>query len=173
METVVNEMLKDRGYNEIIKENDGNLTALKNDTITYVYFCKEDKSGIKSYKNVLKFVNENQCNSVIFIYKSSITIFAKNEFEKMSNDNIQIELFSESQLEYNITKHILVPKHKLLSQEEKQNVLKSLRCELKSLPVITVNDPISRYYNFKRGQLIEITRKSPTNGVYILYRVVN
>lgn len=173
MEMVVNEMLKDRGYVDIEKVQSDNMIVKKSNMVTYVYFCKEDKSGIKSYKNVVKFINENECNSVIFIYKSNITIFAKNEFEKLSKEQIQIEIFSESQLQFNITKHYLVPKHELLSNEEKSRVLKELRCDLKSLPVIMLNDPISRYYNFKRGQMIKITRKSPTNGIYTLYRVVH
>jgi DNA-directed RNA polymerase I, II, and III subunit RPABC1 len=190
MENVVKEMMFDRGYNGIEEINDTCWLAktqehsqsewaqehsqreLAQDKITLIYFCKEDKSGVKSYKNVVKFINENECKSVIFIYKSCITIFARNEFEKLSKDSIAIEIFSEAQLQYNITKHYLVPKHELLSEKNKLEIIGRLRCDLKSLPVITFNDPISRYYNYKRGQLIKITRKSPTNGVYVLYRVV-
>ena len=166
------EMLRDRGYKNIDEIAGGKLIAKTNDITTLIYACKEDKSGIKSYKQALKLINENKCNALIFIYRTCITIFAKNEFEKLVNDNIKIELFSESELSFNITKHVLVPSHELLKQEEKINVLRDLRIDPKSLPVLTITDPVARYYNYKRGDVIRITRKSPTNGVYSFYRLV-
>ena len=40
------------------------------------------------------------------------------------------------------------------------------------LPFILSNDPISKYYNAKKGNLFRIERNSVTSGKYITYRCV-
>ena len=71
-----------------------------------------------------------------------------------------------------ITKHELVPKHELLSDGEKKELLKKLGVGLSDLPKIRINDPAIRHLNPKVGDIVRIIRKSPTAGIYIYYRVV-
>ena len=71
-----------------------------------------------------------------------------------------------------ITKHILVPKHILLNEEEKKEVLRKFNATLREFPRIRVSDPMVKKLGAKPGDLIKIIRESPTGGKVEYYRVV-
>jgi DNA-directed RNA polymerase subunit H (RpoH/RPB5) len=71
-----------------------------------------------------------------------------------------------------IEKHKLVPKHILLSEEEKEELLKKYGITLRELPRILSSDPMAKALNAKVGDVIKIIRESPTAGVSEYYRVV-
>ncbi|AEC51051.1 DNA-directed RNA polymerase subunit H [Pyrococcus sp. NA2] len=74
--------------------------------------------------------------------------------------------------EFNIFDHVLVPEHRVLSEEEKEALLKKYRITPAQLPQIKASDPVVKALGAKPGDIIEIKRKSPTAGVYYYYRVV-
>lgn len=71
-----------------------------------------------------------------------------------------------------IEKHELVPKHIILNEQEKEEVLKSYGISLRQLPRILVSDPVIKLLNGKLGDVVKIIRKSPTAGETVYYRVV-
>ncbi len=75
-------------------------------------------------------------------------------------------------VEFNILSHKLVPKHEVLSEKEKEELLKKYGITLRQLPRILASDPIVKMLNAKPGDVIRIRRRSPTAGESIYYRVV-
>ncbi|MCE4601427.1 MAG: DNA-directed RNA polymerase subunit H [Desulfurococcales archaeon] len=71
-----------------------------------------------------------------------------------------------------ILEHELVPKHEVLSFEEATEVLRRLGIAPNRLPSISVNDPIVQLLGAKPGDIIRITRRSPTAGEAVYYRIV-
>lgn len=71
-----------------------------------------------------------------------------------------------------ITKHELVPKHILLDEKEKEELLKKYGITLRQLPRILVTDPVIKILNGKPGDVVKIIRKSPTAGESIYYRII-
>lgn len=71
-----------------------------------------------------------------------------------------------------VDKHELVPKHILLEEREKEEVLQKFGITLRQLPRISMEDPAIKEVNPKIGDIIKIVRKSPTAGESIYYRVV-
>ena len=72
----------------------------------------------------------------------------------------------------NITKHILVPEHVILSDKDKQSLIESLNIELNQLPKILDSDPVCISIGAKSGNVLKIIRKSHTAKESIAYRLV-
>lgn len=68
--------------------------------------------------------------------------------------------------------HSLVPKHEKLSQEKAKEVLESYNVTVRNLPKMKGKDPAIRKLEAKEGDLIKITRDSPTAGKAVFFRVV-
>jgi DNA-directed RNA polymerase subunit H len=72
-----------------------------------------------------------------------------------------------------IFSHDLVPKHKVLSDKEKESVLKNYGINIGQLPRISIRDSAVLSINAEPGDVIEITRKSPIAGEIKYYRVIS
>ncbi len=74
--------------------------------------------------------------------------------------------------EIDITKNELVPKHEILNDTEKHQVLAQYKITLRQLPRINSTDPVIQNIGGKVGDVIKITRKSPVAGDSVYYRVI-
>ena len=68
--------------------------------------------------------------------------------------------------------HVYVPKHEIISIKEADAVLKKYNCKPTELPLIFVTDPAILGLGVKPGDMIKISRKSPTAGESLYYRYV-
>jgi DNA-directed RNA polymerase subunit H len=68
--------------------------------------------------------------------------------------------------------HIYVPKHEIIPKQEAEKVLEKYNCNPTQLPLIFVTDPAILGLGVKPGDMIKITRKSPTAGTSLYYRYV-
>ena len=101
-------------------------------------------------------------SDIIVISEHPIRGEAQKEFQNLPSYNMESFLYDE--LSYNPTKHELVPLHILLSDEEASEYLKRNRSKVSQLPLISVNDPIARYYGARPGKIMRIMR-NPV-GIY-------
>ncbi len=73
---------------------------------------------------------------------------------------------------FKVTKHELIPKHEILSKEEKEKLLKDLNISARQLPKIKKKDPVIKEIDAKVGDVIKITRESSVAGKTTYYRIV-
>lgn len=130
--------------------------------IILCFLSEEDKLNIQGIKEKISIMNKENAERCIIVYRTSVTSSAKKSLETL---RYHFELFGLHELQLNVTKHRLVPRHEKASLEEKTELDKSYKGKL---PTILHTDPVSRYYAFQRGDYIRITRKNGT----IHYRVV-
>jgi DNA-directed RNA polymerase subunit H (RpoH/RPB5) len=162
---VVSEMLIDREYKIELFDNSLDnycIKGIKPNNIILVFINDDDKLNIQGIKDKITFMNKEGANKCVIIYKSNVTSSAKKSLETLE---YEFELFSLKELQLNITRHRLVPRHTRILQSEKQELDKKYKGKL---PIILHTDPICRYYAFQKGEYIRITRKDGT----IIYRVV-
>ncbi len=137
-----------------------------------VYFPEDEKVGVKPIRSYINEMTEEGINHAILIIKDGITPFAKSEIITLMASDINIEIFTEKELIFDITEHELVPKHELMTSEEKEKLLSDFGIKDTQLPKILVTDPVARYYGLKKKDIVKITRPSEVAGIYINYRVV-
>jgi len=90
-----------------------------------------------------------------------------------NNKKLHITFFDANTLVSNPLKHISVPRHEILPAEEHDAFLKKHYIKSKyTLPMIKFHeDIIGRILGLVPGDIVKITRPSPSAGEYIIYRV--
>ncbi len=182
------EMISDRGYSIpdeenisfeefIAKYNNKNLDIFINngdDKKIFVYFHNDIKNFSKAdLKNIMvKMIGEyNDSNmSIILILKDKENSAISKELAKDSFKNV--EVFLKKNMMFNITHHVYVPKHIILTPEEEKEVLEKYNTTRGKFPKISKNDPVAKYYGMKPDQICKIIRRSPEVGESIYYRLV-
>ena len=71
-----------------------------------------------------------------------------------------------------IPDHVYVPKHEIMDIKDARETLRKFNCNATDLPLIFANDPAILGLGVKPGDMIKITRKSPTAGESLYYRYV-
>lgn len=115
------------------------------------------------------FEDENPYDLYILVVKEKLT---QTNIKLMNAMSLQIQIFDIKELQFNITKHKLVPKHNIVEDAaEVDSILKQYNLKTKyQLPIILKTDPVAKYLNLKNGDIVKITRTSPTAGEYVVYR---
>eukprot|EP01029_Cantina_marsupialis_P028167 TRINITY_DN775807_c0_g1_i1.p1 TRINITY_DN775807_c0_g1~~TRINITY_DN775807_c0_g1_i1.p1 ORF type:complete len:190 (-),score=45.95 TRINITY_DN775807_c0_g1_i1:304-873(-) len=128
-----------------------------------------EKVSSKMVNELNKMLSEEEIKRCIIVYSAdkSPTTFAKLG----AGLGIKFEFFKMNELLVDITEHVLVPEHELLTPDEKQTLLNRYKLKEGQLPRMKLTDPISRYYGLERSDVMKITRMSETAGRYVTYRL--
>ena len=171
------EMLKDRKIDHIIntesiveqlKRNAGKIGfEVRINKINIVYYLSQ-KFKLTELRKV---IGDSMDQELLYIFIVNDKISASN-MKSMNALNINMQIFNIRELQFNITKHVLVPKHELVTNsEEIEDIMKTYSLKSKSqLPLILKSDPVSRYFGLRTGDIVKITRVSPSSGEYYIYR---
>lgn len=136
----------------------------------FVFFPEDEKVGVKPIRLYMDRMKAESVKRAIVVVQKDITPFAKQALSEMAPKFI-VEHFAEAELLIDITEHELVPKHELLTPDEKAALLKRYKLKDTQLPRMQLGDPIARYFGLQRGQVMKIVRTSETAGRYVTYRV--
>ena len=142
--------------------------------VKYIMNAKVRAGNISSL--IHEMIEEKLQDGDTFIILVNDPISSDSLYETIDNiyqkNNIFIQIFNIESLMFNITNHILVPKHTIISEEEKINILQKYNLQNYSqLPLILKLDPVSKFLGGKKGDIFKITKPSETAGEYINYRV--
>ena len=149
------EMLEQRGYTEIEQVDDDPIVLYalkKNGKDLFLIIDMKSKMNIERIRQYLGFINENECSHCIVVHNNSISPKARSAAEECPDKTI--EMFSYLELAFNITKHESVPKHVKLTQKEAISFKKTYGTKF---PTLRVDYPISRFYGYSKGDVVEIT----------------
>jgi len=127
---------------------------------------------VKEIEDFYKRMKADNIARAIIVFHTAITPYARQSMAKVASTKTIMEQFKEDELLVNITKHILVPKHILLSDEDKATLLGKYKLKETQLPRIQHSDAVARFLGLQRGQVVKIIRASETAGRYVTYRYV-
>ena len=71
-----------------------------------------------------------------------------------------------------ITNHIYQPRHEILAKKDAEEIMKKYNAKPSQLPYIMMSDKAIEELDVRPGDIIKITRKSPTAGESVYYRYV-
>ncbi len=187
---VIHEMFTDRGIehaDDLLHFNKEELGAMMG---TKYIFDIEIRGGIRivfdmsskfrwveTKKYVDNFGGAND-TMIMYVIKEHLNTADLKKFAAFAGSTPRIptdyQVFQLRQLLFNISRHMLVPKHELINDEVEINKIMA-NYQLRSrtqLPIILKTDPMAKYLYAKVGNLVRVTRISPTCGTNIVYRCV-
>ncbi|KAG2687299.1 hypothetical protein I3843_09G045800 [Carya illinoinensis] len=170
------EMLRDRGYAVPNSEIELSLqdfraihgqnpdlerlrisTTFRSDPLKriLVIFCGPGVVKVNVIRSIAsQIVNKDTLSGLILIVQNHITSQAMKAVDLFP---FKAEIFQITDLLVNITKHVLKPKHRILTDQEKRRLLKKYNIEEKQLPRMLRKDAIARYYGLEKGQVVKVS----------------
>lgn len=164
------EMINQRGY-RIIDQDDERILAERKNVFTKkdeqicVFLTNTSKFNVESIQEYISMMKKMDVWNCIIVYRDNVTPVAKKIVEE--SQEMTIELFNEDELQFNITKHFLVPKHELIYKKGTKECQEFKKKYTDRFPIILKTDPICRFYGYQKGDIIKITRR---NG-FVTYRI--
>lgn len=178
------EMLADRGvdtthlesisvdeFDILSRQSENNVFQIDvNDDMKVIYYMNVKFKISDLRKHLVPYTEDKPISTVIIVFKERINNFNHKNIEELSN--IDVQVFTMKELLFNISKHELVPRHEAIRDEETINNLvtqHNLKSKLQ-FPIILKTDPMAKYLNIQSGELVKITRTSPSAGLSVVYR---
>ena len=170
-------MLTSRGINGQNFEPVGNpLDETKMYTFDGILIVFSEKTRLTptEFKNIITYASENNHTAgtiIITLTKASESVVELLRQHLSNQENPLVQMFYISHLNFDISKHRKVPKHKLLTEDEKTKLMKSYNiANLKSLPKIDSQDAMARWIGARPGDVVEITGLCVASGENKRYR---
>ena len=166
-------LIKLRKYKLLKKETE-------EDAITYTVKIPKDKEkaivwcilkqatvGIAMMNTLYKMLEEKGLDRAIVITEGRFTHAAKKGAKTR-----KVELLPKTFPVFEIFDHKLVPKHEILDEKEKKEILAQYKIQPYQMPQIKSTDPAVKAIGARPGDMLKIIRKSATAGEHIAYRYV-
>jgi DNA-directed RNA polymerase subunit H len=166
-------LIKLRKYKLVKKETHegavGYIVSIPKDKEKALVWCILDEAtvGIAMMNSLYKLLDEKGLERAIVITEGRFTHAAKQGAKKK-----KVELLPKSFPVFEIFEHKLVPKHEILNEKEKSQVLAEYKIRPYQMPQIKATDPAVKAIGAKPGDMLRIIRKSSTAGEHIAYRYV-
>jgi DNA-directed RNA polymerase subunit H (RpoH/RPB5) len=99
-------------------------------------------------------------------------VFTSASLNQWNNSKFRLSFFLVDQLVNNPAEHVLVPKHERVPAAEHAELLKQMYAKKAQFPLIVFHQDIqARILGLVPGDIVKITRPSPSAGYYVEYRV--
>lgn len=187
------EILEERGFNienysnfsiteiGILTENNQLDMLLENDSTKKKIYVKYYVNKLIKPQNIYDIVEDLFHLESILEKKDDLMIIIKDEpndtmLENIKDiwvsENIYISLVNIKRLQFNILKHTLVPKHTILTANEKETFMKKYNILDKSqIPDISYFSPVSIILGIRPDDVVKIERNSRTAIQADFYRI--
>ncbi|PKA59720.1 hypothetical protein AXF42_Ash011844 [Apostasia shenzhenica] len=185
------EMLRDRGYAVVPADLELTLstfrttygeypelerlrisTNLVSDTskTILVIFCGREPVKLSNVQSIFSRFGKEKLHRMIIVFQNKATSRAQECVENFPL--FKVETFQITELLVNIMKHALMPKHEILQDKEKRELLEKYNVEDHLLPRLLEKDAVARYYGLGKGTVVKVTYHCEITGSHETYRCV-
>jgi len=147
-----------------------NLDTDDADKIFAIKILNQKITAISKQSNINSFLNKFQNNPKIIIVKAINT----KALQYIFSNYIKTEIFLESSLMINLVDHVFVPKYEILDKtsDDYKQFCDKYNVKKRQIPKLLKSDPIAKYYNLKKDDIVRIVRCSELSGLSPFYRIV-
>lgn len=157
----------DEGRKNIVDVGNGIYTIKANNKVTYAIKITFSKlTAISKQSSVSDFIAEYAKYKKIIVATEYINRVARAAMLSGA------QIFTESCFMEDILSHHLQPKFEVMSPSECELIKKEYNIESYTASEIKKDDPIIKYFDLSKGDIIRIIACSPTSGERISYRMV-
>ena len=153
------------------KEKEGDKTPyfLSRGASNHVFLCLAGQRtiGISYVRELRDLVEKTGAEKGAIVTDGKYTYSAKANAPKMG-----IELIPPTIPTFDIFKHKLVSPTEILTEEERERILKFYHSKPFQFPWIKASDPVSIILGARPGDILKISAHSETAGTYVSYRYV-
>lgn len=156
-----------------------NVDGVRDKTLVYYAFRNAEKGeqqiSVDSVREFAVITKNDNYATVVLIVNGVMSSAARQLLNNQLAD-VNVQIFNEKEFMYNPTEHELTPKQVIMSKEEAAVVLRSLSVTADQLPIMSLDDPIAKYYDARIMDIIKIFRDDGKHASispkYYQYRVV-
>jgi DNA-directed RNA polymerase subunit H (RpoH/RPB5) len=162
-------MLKARKYTNMEHSEEDNIITANDSSgkNVMVIILNEDRLNISSVKECIVTFATHDINIGILLYSGDPTSSAKKTLANLEGSaRVRISIFPISNFRYCLTDHKLVFPHHRVKKDLSNQLKKKYGAD--KLPIILSSDPVAKYFNFRTGEIISITRRDGT----VSFRIV-
>ena len=171
-------ILKNRGVEDSVFDPVG---APVEESHMFVYggvlivFSEKTRVTEREFNRFLEFATENgHTNGMIIVSDSrpSESVLASVRKYVADREHPLVQMFELRHLQFDISAHRKVPKHRILLKNELEAVLKQYHADSASLfPRIDCQDPMAKWIGSRPGDVLEVTGLCGASGDNRRYRV--
>jgi len=166
-------LIKLRGYKLVKKQKHEDAVSyiidMPKEKEKSIVWCVPGEStvGVTSIARLQKAMKDAGVERGIIVTDGRYTHAVKQGAKKK-----RIELLPKTFPAFDLFQHKLVPKHEILKEEERKQLIEQYRIEAYQLPQISSSDPAVKAIGAQPGDVLRIIRKSPTAGEHVAFRYV-
>lgn len=173
----LNSLYKNKQLDMILEKNDINRITNKKEKVYIKYYI----SKILKPNNVEEIIDElfnleeilTKNDTLVIVTKDDLNDTMKNLLISIwENDGIFIVVQNIKKLQFNLLKHVLVPQHRIMNDQELEIVKKKFNIvNINEFPKISRFDPVAIVIGIRPGEICEIKRPSKTSITSLYYRL--
>jgi DNA-directed RNA polymerase subunit H (RpoH/RPB5) len=162
--SVIRSMIHARGFlpmastqEALLPKNTSATWAGRDGVRRLLILCTKEKFGITGARLLNTFFakpESSEIKQLVVVASAGVTPVGRKTVSSIAN--VQITFFSANDLQTDFSKHVLVPRHRLLSEDEARASLKKHKATKQQLPKITTGDVQAKFYGWKAGDVIEV-----------------
>jgi hypothetical protein len=141
------------------KKNYFSMEYEKKILVHFIIKSNKKKVCLKDVKDIF----QKKLLQTLLIVPDKLSFDSNLEIQKYKN----VEIFSYDFFLFSLPRHEYIPLHTPLTEKEKKDFLSHRNLFINQLPIIRSNDPIVKYYGWKKDTILKIQRPG-----WIVYRVI-